>query len=444
MKKRNILILKIFIIISSLEAVPAEKINRIEHLGLDKTRKETVECRIKNREGCEYSEELWEEEKATLMDLDIFADVQVRIEKCEEGTNLLYCYKELPSYIVYPAMKRTDQDGLMVGPGVTFMNIAGLGIHEEIISRYTVAPELLRAKEVLSYTRIPKLGGIPFTAEVTLSYFESYNALKIYDENSSYSQADIYYRPDRIYTIVATASALYVKHDESNPMFTEVSRDIPMFYGNGDWDYLPSAGAGFIIDTRDRKMNPHSGIFNEYRATLYGDKLGGDSDFTEYIFDFRGYIPAGESHIFHVNFLGRYRPGTIPGYELYHVGGVNSLRVYEPDPSMCGQHETLGTVEYRYELFTNRQVSLWDMHGYYGLQFVAGMDNAVQWIEGDRYNKGTYYNSFYAGVHLLVPVLERVRFEFGYSGFENDRYNFRFGANMGWYEKAHAQRRRVR
>jgi hypothetical protein len=30
-----------------------------------------------------------------------------------------------------------------------------------------------------------------------------------------------------------------------------------MFYGNGDWDYHPSAGLGFIIDTRERLMNPH-------------------------------------------------------------------------------------------------------------------------------------------------------------------------------------------
>jgi len=430
--------------LTGLTAHSSDKIIRIEHSGLKKTGKETVECRLENKEGCEYSEEKWQEERNTLIDLDIFADVQLNVDKCEEGTTLTYCFKELPSYIIYPAMKRTDQDGLMVGPGITFMNIGGLGIHEEILSRYTVVPEVMRAKEVLSYTRIPKLNKIPFTAEFTLSYFESYNALKKYDENSCYSQLDLYYRFNRTLRALATGSAFYVKHDKENPVFTEVSRDMEMFYGSGDWDYLPSAGAGFIIDTRERLMNPHRGIYNEYRATVYGDKLGGDGDFIEYIWDFRAYIPAGEKHIIHTNLLGRYRPGTIPAYELYHVGGVNSLRVYEPDPSMCGQHEALGTLEYRYELFTHKQVSLWDMHGYYGLQFVAGFDNAVQWIKGDKYNKGTYYNSFYAGIHLLVPVLERVRFEFGYSGFENDRYVFNFGANMGWYEKASAQRRRVR
>jgi hypothetical protein len=58
-------------------------------------------------------------------------------------------------------------------------------------------------------------------------------------------------------------------------------------------------------------MNPHRGFYNEYKASLYGKPLGGDSDFKEYVFDFRGYIPAGKSHIFHGNILARYRPGDV-------------------------------------------------------------------------------------------------------------------------------------
>lgn len=427
-----------------LIAHSSNTIIRIEHAGLKKTGKTTVSSRIKNREGNEFSEELWAEERNILMDLDIFADVKIGIGESEEGTTLTYHYKELPSFIVFPAMKRTDQDGLLMGPGLTIMNIGGMAVHQEFLSRYTVAPEPLRAKEALSYTRFPSLLNIPFTAELTMSYFESYNTLKLFEEKSYYSQLDLCYILRKSYAVIITASSLHVKHDESSPLFTKSEDDVRMFYGNGGWDFLPSAGAGFIIDTRERQMNPHNGIYNEYRATVYGDRLGGDSDFAEYIFDFRGYIPAGDDHILHINLLGRYRPGTIPGYELYHVGGVNSLRGYEPDPSMCGQHEALGTFEYRYELFTHRQVSLLDFHGYYGLQLVAGIDNAMQWMKDDSMDNGIYYNSFYTGIHLLVPVLERVRFELGFSGFENDRYSFRFGANMGWYEKAYTQRRRVR
>jgi outer membrane protein assembly factor BamA len=341
-------------------------------------------------------------------------------------------------------MKRTDQDGLLIGPGLTFTNILGEGIHQELLNRFTAVPEPFRAKEFLSYTYIPEMNGLPFTTEVTINYFQSYNALKLYDEKSLYSQLCILYRLTKMIKLEASGTSLWVKHDSDSPVFTSENRSISMFQGEGEWDYLPSLGAGIIIDTRNRLMNPHSGCYNELKASIYGEKLGGDSDYAEYIYDFRGYLPVSDKHIIHANFLTRYRPGTIPGYELYHIGGINSLRTYEPDPSICGQHEMLWTVEYRYELFANRQISLFDLHAYYGLQLVLGMDNTVFWFPGEDFRQGTYLNSFFAGIHLLVPILERVRLEFGLHGPYRDENEIRFGINFGWYEKTYTQRRRVR
>ncbi len=430
--------------IFTVELLPADKILKIEHSGLINTQEETVRCKLQNKEGCEFSEQKWLEEKDALMDLDIFAGVDLTIEKCPDGTKLKYCYKELPYFIIFPAMKRTDQDGLLIGPGVTFTNIAGLGIREELLSRYTVIPDFMKAKEFTSYTKIPELKKLPLSLELTINYFESYNSLKIYNEQSLYNELNSFVKINKTFKLIVSSSAFFVKHDNEHPFFTPPQVDVPMFYGKGKWDYLPSLGAGFAIDTREREMNPHRGFYNEYKASLYGKPLGGDSDFKEYVFDFRGYIPAGKSHIFHGNILARYRPGDVPGYELYHAGGVNSLRVYEPDPSMAAQHEALWTFEYRYELFTNRQISLWGFNGYYGLQIVTGMDNCLHWMKNDSFREGTYYNSFYGGIHILVPFLERIRIEMGLSGFENDRYSFKFGANAGWYEKCYTQRRRVR
>jgi outer membrane protein assembly factor BamA len=341
-------------------------------------------------------------------------------------------------------MKRTDQDGLLIGPGINFTNIFGEGIHQEFLNRYTAVPEPFRAKEFLSYTHIPEMYFFPFTTEITINYFESYNSLKLYNEKSVYSQGSIMYKLTKEFKIVGSGSSLSVKHDNDAPVFTSGNKSMKMFQGKKGWDYVPSLGAGFILDTREREMNPHYGFYNEIKASVYGEKLGGDSDYREYLYDFRGYIPAGRKHIFHANMLAQYRPGVIPGYELYHIGGINTLRTYEPDPSICGQHEVLGTIEYRYELFANRQISLLDMHGYYGLQLVLGMDNAACWFPGEDFSQGNYLNSFFAGIHLLVPVLERVRLEFGFHGPYRDENEVRFGINFGWYEKAYTQRRRVR
>lgn len=429
-----------------LPGFPEEKdiVKEIKITGLEKTSRFVVESKLQHRPGGPFSEPLWLREKYDLMDLDLFADVELSVAETQDGLVLEYRFRELPRFIIFPAMKRTDQDGLLMGPGITFMNLFGLGIHQEFLNRFTVVPAPLRAKEFLAYTFVPDVFGLGMTSEITINYFNSYNALKQYRENSVYSVADFNFMLPGPFRFIISFSAVNVKHDPDAATFTADGTAMEMFPGSGDWDYVPGAGAGLVLDTRERVMNPHRGLYAEARYSIYGERLGGDSDYSEYIADFRGYLPAGLKHIIHLSLLGRYRPGTIPAYELYHAGGVNSLRTFEPDPDICGQHEVLGTIEYRYELFTGRQVSLFDLNAWYGLQLVAGMDNAVEWLPDRSFREGQYYYSFYAGIHLLVPALERVRLEFGINTNEPSERKIRFGINLGWYEKSYTQRRRVR
>lgn len=419
-------------------------ITRIEYTGLNNTEKSLVTSRLKNRENSAFNPDHWHEERNSLMDLDIFADVQCYIEETDEGEVLVYRFRELPSFLVFPAMKRTDQDGLLMGPGITHMNILGLGIHQELMARFTMLPEFMRAKEVLYYLNIPDEVLMPVRTELEVNFFDSYNALKLYNEKSVFSSLKFTYSINGYLRLLMSGSALWVHHDPEVSVFTELNRDVPMYAGEGDWDFLPSAGCGFIVDTRHRVMNPHRGIYSETGVSMYGEKLGGDGDFYELKEDLRVYIPLGERHILHSNILARFRPGDIPAYELYHIGGVNSLRTFTPDPDICAQDEILATVEYRYELFTNRQISLFDLHGYYGLQFVLGTDHAFYREPGDTWSERKYLSSVFAGIHLLVPALERVRLEFGFNGYDESDRTIRFGINLGWYEKAYTQGRRVR
>lgn len=444
MEKSFSTIIFIMIMTGGLFSADKRSIKEIEHKGLNKTSFSTVDYFLMNSIGSTFSAELWQDEKNALMDLDIFADIDLQMYESPEGTTLTYTYKELPKFLIFPAMKRTDQDGLMMGPGVSFINLFGKGIHQEFLCRVTVVPEVLRAKELLSYTRIPDVYGLMFDTEVTINYFKSYNTLKLYDENSLYSQGEFKYRLKKYYRIIGSVTALNVKHDPEVTTYSADDTIMNMYAGTGKWDYIPAAGIGIAIDTRERVMNPHKGIYNEVKFTQYGDRLGGDGDYSEYTLDFRGYIPLRLNHIIHLNTLGRYRPGTMPAYELYHAGGVNTLRTYEPDPEICGQHEILATAEYRYELFANRQITIFGMNGYYGIQLVTGVDNAWEWLPDETFENGRHYSSIFAGIHMLVPILERVRLEFGFNSPDLNEKTVKFGINLGWYEKAYTQRRRVR
>ncbi|HNX60495.1 MAG TPA: POTRA domain-containing protein, partial [Spirochaetota bacterium] len=150
----------IAIVLTSLSAVwiNAQKrdsvITGIQLTGLKHTHESVITRLILNRVGNPYNENLWALEKNRLMDLDLFASVSLNVDETTDGIILTYEFVELPSFLPFPAMKRTDQDGLLMGPGVVFMNMFGLGIHEELMYRTTVAPHPFKAKEALSWTRL--------------------------------------------------------------------------------------------------------------------------------------------------------------------------------------------------------------------------------------------------------------------------------------------------
>jgi outer membrane protein assembly factor BamA len=419
-------------------------IGNIRFIGLNRTKKSVVLHILENRVGEAYSEIRWISERDKLMDLDIFASVSIAADKTESGTELTYTFVELPSFILFPAMKRTDQDGLLMGPGIVFMNMLGLGIHQELMYRTTVAPDPFRAKEFLSWTKVRRSSGFPLESDLTLNLFNSYNTLKRYDERSLYSLLNLLSPSQGPLHGILSLSALSVKHDASAPCFTSGGRRYRMFHGKGGRDFLPSAGAGFIMDTRERLMNPHRGFYLEGRYSLYGKYLGGDGNFSEYLADLRGYAPLSARQILFFSALGRYRPGSVPAYEFFHAGGVNSLRTYEPDPERFSQHEALATVEYRFELFTRRPISLLDLNGYYGIQIVAGADYAALWKPEDRLSGAGSCYAVYGGIHLLVPALERVRIEFGLNSPDWQDKSVKIGFGIGWYEKSETQRYRVR
>jgi len=419
-------------------------ITRIEYKGLRNTDKSLVTSKLKNKKDSPFNRDYWLEERDMLMDLDIFADVRYDIRETDEGKVLVYRFKELPPFIAFPAMKRTDQDGFLMGPGITHMNMFGLGIHQELMARFTMLPEFMRAKELLYCLNVPDKVLLPVRTELEVNFFDSYNALKLYHEKSVYSNLKFTYSFTGSLSMVMGISGLWVHHDPDVSVFRELRRDVDMYAG--EWGMgLPSISrGGFIIDTRHRVMNPHRGIYSETGISVHGERLGGDGDFYVLKEDLRIYIPVADKHVLHGNILARFRPGEIPAYELYHIGGVNSLRTFTPDPDICAQDEVLATAEYRFELFTNRQISLFDLHGYYGLQLVLGTDHAFYREPGDTWSERKYLSSVFAGIHLLVPALERVRLEFGFNGYDESDRTIRFGINLGWYEKAYTQGRRVR
>ena len=151
----------------------------------------------------------------------------------------------------------------------------------------------------------------------------------------------------------------------------------------------------------------------------------------------RSYHSVG-SQVLLLDGLLRFRPGTQDFRERLHQGGANTLRGFDPDSALHGRHEILLNTEVRRILVERHRLSFGDVHGFWGLQAVAGVDGAFLW-DSTWPDWEHYRSAAYAGLHLVIPALDRLRFEIGYSPEARD-----WVVAVGLFEKNITQRWRSR
>jgi hypothetical protein len=176
-------------------------------------------------------------------------------------------------------------------------------------------------------------------------------------------------------------------------------------------------------------MLTHVGAGEEYVAcgvNIESDELGEPveiesrfcnkdygENYWELLTDARAYKTFGR-FVTGATALVRLRPGEVKFYDYYYHGGANTFRGHEADSGSLGVHEALLTFEERFVLLERRSASIAGVNFFYGVQLVAGLDGSLLWDRG-RPGWDDYEGAVYGGVHLVIPALDRIRFEVGYS-----------------------------
>ncbi|MBQ1615415.1 MAG: BamA/TamA family outer membrane protein, partial [Selenomonas sp.] len=110
-----------------------------------------------------------------------------------------------------------------------------------------------------------------------------------------------------------------------------------------------------VTDTRDNVYNPTTGS----RISLTGEVagLGGDFNFQKATIEDQRYIKVGHAQV--IALRGQYGVGRgeISEFNLYKVGGQNSLRGYRED-QFRGTRMALATLEYRFPIVSKVQGAL--------------------------------------------------------------------------------------
>ncbi len=410
---------------------PCEKfesaiVSGIRYQGLLHTRPAVVDREMRHREGSHFNCLEWEQEKKRLQGLDIFADIALYFQDNDGAVDLEYRFKEVPAYIPFVTVKKTDQDGFSAGPALASLNFLGQAIRLQGSARFGGTNEIL----LLVSSRW--LHTLPIKYDLAYIRVDSDNAFDDYRETSNRGVLEMNYRIKPWFEPVLAAELWHLKEDRARP---------ELLLSGGAADWVPRLGAGFVVDTRDVLFNPSRGIYHEMRWTQSGGPLGGPSDFQEWLSDTRAFFPLARRDIVHVSLLYRYRTGelgeTIGIYDDFHLGGGNSLRGFAPNTT-SGKSEVLLTLENRLDLLGRRTFSWWKINLHYGLQLVAGMDWAANWNH-DVLLGGELFQSAFGGVHVLLPGVDRIRLELG-SG--TAKFDMVFTVAM--FEKSFFQRFRDR
>lgn len=370
--------------------VSGKRIADIRFSGLADTEPRVVERELFHAVGDTFSEEKFEEERSRLESLDIFSDVSLSCSESGAGQVLEYRFKELLHWIPSPAGKKTDQDGWMLGAALAHLNVLGRDIRVEAQYRTSVDP-LFDSKEFAVYASSPWLWDLPISWNFEFLRTDSWDDLRGFYDRSWYAHLELDGKLWRNLYAVWAPSYRYVQ----------------------GFGAVPDLGVGALWDSRNSGADPRRGLFEEIRVTRFGVFDADVEDFVEYLWDNRFYFSFGR-FVTGVSSLARFRPGKQEFFDRLHQGGANSLRGFSPDSAVHGRHEALWNVEERFVLLERRSFSVWGANLFWGVQIVAGVEGAFLWdsrIPGWE----DYRQSVYGGIHFLIPALDRLRIEAGYS-----------------------------
>lgn len=390
------------------------KVSKVQVQGLRFTEENVVRRELKLQSGVSYSDSLFFADARRLESLDLFSNIELSCTPEGEAQSLVFSLTEIFPLIPAPAGKKTDQDGWMLGVALAYLNLAGQDVRVETQYRTSISP-WFDANEYALYMSSPWLFGLPISWNFEFLRSDSFDELRNYQAASWLSDLDLEWHFLRPFALLASLAYRYVD----------------------DFGNIPEFGLGISMDNRDSPLDSRYGIYEEFLVSKVGGFLDAPEDYVEYLFDIRGYYTINR-WISGVSMLFRYRPGDVAFFDRFHHGGANSFRGYEADSSRHGESEIILNFEERFVLLERRPVNLFGFHFFYGVQLVAGLDGSFLW-DSPAPEMKNFAGAVYAGVHLLIPALERLRIEVGYSPDTKEPKIF-----VGLYEKNVSQRWRSR
>lgn len=180
---------------------------------------------------------------------------------------------------------------------------------------------------------------------------------------------------------------------------------------DGTFAYItPSVG----IDTRDNRLNPSSGWLNTVGLRA-ATGIGNDSYWSAST-NLRRYLRITDSMNFSVNAQGGSALlGNIPQFDMFRLGGTNSVRGFQEGGIGVGQAFVSGTTELRTKVPYLKKFD--EKYPFYDMVSLVAFADAGKLFDRpefeQEFGRPGYGISFGGGLRLNIPGVGPLRFDYG-------------------------------
>jgi outer membrane protein assembly factor BamA len=388
------------------------------------TRAYVITRELETRGGEAFHHATLEADLQRLENLGLFAEMSVRPEADGDGVSLLLHVREMPAIIALPSFIYTEENGFSYGGALSAMNLTGRGI--SLSARlYFGGTDQRWAR--LSYPWIT-------SNHLSVDFFggsrERADTMNGFEENSWEFTPGVGRWLGKRGRLRGFVSLFQMKSDVDGKTLEPDNED-----------EFVRVGGSLGYDSRDSWRDPRRGWKNELELIW----TGGSGSFWTMNLDLRRYQPTWLRQHLLVSSLLTLQSGVIgqdiPGYFTYYLGGANTIRGYSLEtlgPTLHGKSQLLTTAEYNLRLLDLARRDLFKWSFSVGLQLALFTDAGIAWSESRDFGWKRFRGGMGAGLRLLVPGAEQVRFDVGWSPQGGFHFHFASGT------KPVGQRQRLR
>ncbi len=401
-------------------------IGKIFITGNTKTRDNVIRREMRIAEGSLFNAKKLEESLTRLKKLDYFEDVEITPTDTDQLDimNLHVKVKEKLTGSISLGGGYSSEDGLFTSGQVMQKNLFGRG--QTIAVKGYLGQSAQRY--MLSFTD-PWAFGYPVSAGIDV-----YNWLRAYDDFTKdaygfrlrsgfpfgqYSRVNLYYVFERAHLteISTTYQALFPGQDLTG------------------WEIKSAIGAGVERDSTDHPFLPTRGTYAGAVGEFTSRAIGSDFDYIKEEIHAGVYHPLWWIFIGHIRgemgFLQETTSTTVPIYEKYFLGGINSLRGWQfgqvgPKQYVNGIPVVVGGYNYA---VANFEV-LFPIMEKYGIRGVVFFDAGNAFDKNESIDVSKFRTDVGAGVRWNSPF-GPLRIEIGYNldrQVGDDPYQWQFSA----------------